>query len=62
MEDRLLPGTLHTAFLRPVNKNSAFDIGVVEIGLLRFRLWTRRLKLATATAGRSGSLPMRYQF
>ena len=33
--DSFLPGTLHTASLRPVNKNGAFGIGVVEIVLFR---------------------------
>ena len=31
MTDSLLSGTLHTAYLRPVNKNLAFVINVVEI-------------------------------
>ena len=39
--DGLLPGTLYTAFLRPVNNNRTVCIGVVEIGLLRVMLRTQ---------------------
>ena len=42
MTDSLLPGTLDTACLRPVNKNRVFGIGVVETVLLRVRLGAER--------------------
>ena len=60
MTDSLLPGTLDTACLRPVNKNRVFGIGVVETVLFESQTGGSTFELVMATGGLSGGLSMRY--